>query len=119
MTFVANQYLNTPRCQTIKTQVVSQGFDKADDFIAEACAQGDLVITADIPLADRCVTNGASVVTPYGRILDANNIKPALSARNFNEEVRTAGLSTRGPAPLSGKNIQQFANALDSWIQKR
>ena len=119
MTFVANHYIGTPSYPTIKTQVVAQGFDKADDFIAEHCAAQDLVITADVPLAARCIDRNALVVTPRGRRLDASNIGPALSARNFNEEVRNAGLSTRGPDPLSKKNIQQFANALDSWIQHR
>ena len=108
MTFVANQYIQTPRWPTIQTKIVEKGFDKADDYIAENCNQGDLIITADIPLADRCIAQGAQVVTPYGRVLDTNNIGPALSARNFNEEVRNAGLSTRGPKPLDNKHIQQF-----------
>ena len=119
MVFVANQYISTPRFPTIQTKIVEKGFDKADDHIADNCNKGDLIITSDIPLADRCIARGAQVVTPYGRLLDDNNIGPALSARNFNEEVRTAGLSTRGPKPLSQKHIQLFANALDSWIQKR
>jgi uncharacterized protein len=119
MTFVANQFLNTPRVATIKVVVVAKGFDKAEDFIAENCTKGDLIITADIPLAARCIEQNALVVTPRGRIFDANNIGPILSARNFNEEVRNAGLSTKGPDPITNKNIQQFANALDSWISKR
>ena len=118
-TFVANHQINTPRFPTIQTKIVAQGFDKADDYIAENSEQGDLIITADIPLAARCIERQAIVLTPRGRSFNSDNIGPALSARNFNEEARNAGLYTSGPAPLSPKAIQKFANALDRWIQQR
>lgn len=119
LTFVANVYTNAPRRQNIVIKVVPKGLDKADDYIAEQAAPGSLVVTADIPLAARCVDNGAAVLTPRGRVIDKNNIAPILSARNFNEELRNSGLSTGGPPPFSAKDIQQFANAFDRWIQKQ
>ena len=119
LTFVANVYTNAPRRSNIVIKVVPKGIDKADDYIAEQAVFGELVVTADIPLAARCVENGADVLTPRGRALNRNNMAPILSARNFNEELRNAGLSTGGPPPFSPKDIQQFANALDRWIQKQ
>ena len=119
MTFVANRWVETPRYPSISVEVVSQGLDKADDRIAEVVTKGDLVITADIPLAARCVEGGGLVVTPRGRILDSNNIKVALCSRDLNEELRNSGIQTGGPKPMTSQDLQNFANALDRWIQKR
>jgi len=119
MTFVANQYLTVPRFPTIKIHVVPQGLDKADDYIAEQAQEGDLVITADVPLAARCVEKEAMVISPRGRLFDSNNIAASLSVRNFNEELRNAGVVTGGPSSITPKDIQSFANALDRWIQGR
>ena len=116
--FVANRYLSLPRMPTIRMVVVSQGFDKADDYIAEHISSEDLAITADIPLADRCIEKGAVVLTPRGRTMDKNNIGPILSARNFNEELRNSGVQTRGPNSFTKKDIQMFANTLDRWIAR-
>jgi uncharacterized protein len=119
MIFVANCWLELPRLKVIQLKVVAQGFDKADDYIAENCEDGDLIITSDIPLADRCIERRAQVVTSRGRIFDAENIKPALATRNRNENMRNSGIQTGGPAIISPKNIQEFSNALDRWIQQR
>ena len=119
LTFVANVYTMAPRYANITIKVVAKGLDKADDYIAEQATDKELVITADIPLAARCIEKGASVLTPRGRVLDANNIAPILSARNFNEDLRNSGVQTGGPPPFSPKDIQQFANALDRWISKQ
>jgi uncharacterized protein YaiI (UPF0178 family) len=116
--FVANQYLSLPRMPTIRMVVVAQGFDKADDYIAENTTSGELVITADIPLANRCIEKEAEVLTPRGKVLDKNNIGPILSARNFNEELRNSGVLTKGPNSFTKKDIQVFANALDRWIAR-
>jgi uncharacterized protein YaiI (UPF0178 family) len=119
MIFVANCWLDLPRLKCIQMKVVAQGFDKADDYIAENCEDGDLIITSDIPLADRCIEQRAQVVTARGRVFDAENIKPALSARNTSEDMRNSGIKTGGPPAISPKNIQTFSNALDRWIQQR
>lgn len=119
MTFVSNRWIQLPRFNTIKQIVVSEGFDKADDYIAENCGSGDLIITSDIPLADRCVEKKAKVITSRGRELTVENIKPALSARNFSEDLRNSGIQTGGPPAISLRDIQNFSNGLDRWIQKR
>jgi uncharacterized protein YaiI (UPF0178 family) len=116
--FVANRALSLPRLPTIRMIVVSQGFDKADDYIAENITAEDLAITADIPLAHRCIEKGAVVLTPRGRTLDKNNIGPILSARNFNEELRNSGVLTKGPTSFTKKDIQMFANTMDRWIAR-
>lgn len=117
--FVSNRWQELPRFPTIQQVVVSDGLDKADDHIAENCELGDLIITSDIPLADRCVTKGAKVLTSRGRELTVENIKPALSARNLSEDLRNYGVQTGGPPAISQRDIQNFSNALDRWIQKR
>ena len=119
MTFVANKWIETPKYASISVEIVPSGFDKADDRIVKAVNKGDLIITADIPLAARCVELGGSIITPRGRILDANNILVALRARDLNEEMRNAGYQTRGSKPMTAKDIQNFANALDRWIQNQ
>ncbi len=117
--FVSNRWQNLPRIKTVKQRVVADGLDKADDYIADNCNSGDLIITSDIPLADRCVEKGAQVVTARGRELTADNIKPALSARNLSEDLRNFGVQTGGPPAISQRDIQNFSNAVDRWIQKR
>ena len=112
------KYTTAPRISNITIKVVSQGFDKADDYIAENAQGGDLIITADIPLAARCIEKDCMVLTPRGKVLDHNNIGPIHSARNFNEELRNSGIQTKGPASFTKKDIQKFANALDRWVQK-
>ena len=120
-TFVANRYMELPRRHNIKMKVVAQGFDKADDYIAEHAQEGDLVITADIPLAARCTEKQAHVLTPRGKGLTTENIGPILSMRNVNEDLRNSGLLDGiggGPAAFSKKDVQRFANALDRWISR-
>ncbi len=116
--FVANRWLRKPKSAWATTVTVSSGADKADDYIAENCEAGDLVITADIPLAARVVDSDAQVITPYGRELDEENVRQALSMRDFNEELRGAGVDTGGPPPFGESQKQEFANALDRWITR-
>lgn len=115
---VANGWQTVPGGRISFVQVPG-GPDVADDYIAERCARGDLVITADIPLAARAVERGAEVVTPHGRELDADSVGEALSVRDFNQELRNLGVMTGGPRPYDGKAKQRFANALDRWIARR
>ena len=117
--FVANTWIDLPRRTFLKMKVVSQGFDKADEWIVDNCAAGDLIITADIPLANDAIAKGATVLTPRGRELNANNIGPILAKRNLNEDMRNAGMLTGGPPPMDNRDIQQFSNAFNRWIQNR
>jgi uncharacterized protein YaiI (UPF0178 family) len=118
MILVANQALNIPRSPYIKQIQVSSGFDVADNMIIEKAQNGDLVITADIPLADAVISNGAIALNPRGKLYSKENIKQNLSVRNFNESLRSNGVLTGGPPPLGKKEIQAFANFLDQYLAK-
>ena len=119
--FVANRAIALPRLPMLEMKVVSDGFDKADDYIAEHVVVGDVVITADIPLADAVITNGGKVVTPRGMIYDKNNIKQKLNMRDFMDTMRASGLpeiqQMGGQAPYNDKDKQAFANILNQWIR--
>ncbi len=114
--FVANQSLIVPASPFIKKVLVSAGFDVADNYIVKNITQKDLVITADIPLADAVVAKGAMALNPRGQLYSENNIKQRLSLRNFGEGLRNSGIITNGPDKLSKKDIQSFANRLDQFL---
>lgn len=116
---VANQPLRTPPSPFIKSIVVSSGFDVADNYIAKNMAADDLVITADIPLADAVIENGGTALNPRGELYTPDNIKQRLSIRNFNEAVRSSGIQTGGPAVISKRDLQTFANTLDKMLTQR
>lgn len=116
MILVANQYIPIPNSTLIKLVQVGSGFDVADRHLIEISEVGDLVITADIPLADGVVSKGALALNPRGELYDANNIKAKLSLRNFLTEARDTGQITGGPAPLTKKDNQKFANSLDRLL---
>ncbi|MFT4625904.1 MAG: hypothetical protein ACI8PZ_004575 [Myxococcota bacterium] len=116
--FVANQWQQLPRSPFLSFVRVGSGFDVADDHIAAECADGDLVVTADIPLAAEVVDKGAEVLHPRGEMLDPSNIKQRLTMRNHLEELRGAGVTTGGPPPYGPKDKQRFANALDRWLTR-
>lgn len=97
---------------------VSKGFDVADKAIEEKVEKGDLVITADIPLADSVIDKHAYAINPRGTIYTKDNIKEKLGMRNFMDEMRGAGQVTGGPPPLGKTDRQKFANALDSLLAK-
>ena len=115
-TFVANQPLNVPRSPFLKTVRVGSGFDVADDFITEKVNEGDLVITADIPLASDVIAKNAHALNPRGSMYTKDNIGQRLSMRNFLEDVRNAGVQTGGPPPISAADKQAFGNALDRFL---
>ena len=117
LVFVANRHIQTPKRHNIRVHVVTAGFDKADDYIVENCTSGELVITADIPLAARCIEKASLVITPRGKELNRENIGPIHSARNLNEELRNSGMITGGPSAFTKRDVQNFANGLDRWIQ--
>lgn len=113
---VSNQPLRAPFSPFVKKIQVIAGFDVADNHIIQHMQPADLVITADIPLADAVIDKGGTALNPRGELYSKNNIKYYLSIRNFNEELRNSGIATNGPAKLSQRDIQTFANALDQLL---
>ncbi len=116
LTLVANQYLQVPKSPFIKTVRVSSGFDVADNYIADRVEAGDLVITADIPLAAAVIEKGGHALNPRGELYTRDSIGERLSMRNFMDEMRGAGEVTGGPPPLNHGDRQTFANALDRFL---
>ena len=110
---VSNGWMQVPREALIEQVVVDAGPDVADDWIAERAGAGDVVVTADMPLAGRCVAAGAAVLAPDGREWTPANIGAALATRNLMTDLRSAGLETRGPKPFGAKDRSAFLSALD------
>ncbi len=119
LTLIANQMLRTPPSPWIRALQVPSGFDVADRRIAQEAVAGDLVITADVPLAALVVAKGARLLDPRGDLLDASNIEERLSMRNFMEGLRSSGVDTGGPAAFSAADRQAFANRLDGLLATR
>ena len=117
-TLVANQMLRTPPSRFIRAIQVPSGFDVADAHIVEQLAAGDLVITADIPLASLVIERGAYALNPRGELYSTANIQEILTMRNFMDELRGAGVETGGPAAFSLADRQSFANQLDRFLAK-
>lgn len=115
---VANQMLRTPPSRFIRAIQVASGFDVADAHIVEQLAAGDLVITADIPLASLVIGRGAHALNPRGELYTTANIQEHLGMRNFMEELRGAGVETGGPNAFSRADRQAFANTLDRFLVK-
>jgi uncharacterized protein YaiI (UPF0178 family) len=110
---VANAFMAVPRCDWIERVIVPEGPDVADDWIAERVGLNDIVITADIPLAARCVRAGATVIAPNGKAFTDDSIGMTLATRNLMTDLRSAGAVTRGPPPFSRQDISRFLSALD------
>ncbi len=119
MVLVANQYLKVPALHTIKMLQVGAGFDVADDEIVRRCVPGDLVITADIPLAAEVLGKGADALNPRGERYAPDTIRAKLSMRDFMDTLRGSGIDTGGPAPLGQADRKAFANQLDKWLAQR
>ena len=118
LTLVANHALEVPRSPYIRAVQVAGGFDVADDHIAQRVGEGDLVITADIPLAAEVVPRGAVVLSPRGERYTEANIRQRLNMRDFMEGLRETGVNTGGPAALSQGDRQAFANQLDRFLAR-
>jgi uncharacterized protein YaiI (UPF0178 family) len=116
---VSNQPLRIPPSLFIKNRVVQAGFDVADTKIVELMEAGDLVITADIPLADFAIAKGGFALNPRGELYSDKNIKQRLSVRNFADSLRSSGVVTGGPAKIGKREIQAFANSLDQFLASR
>jgi uncharacterized protein YaiI (UPF0178 family) len=115
---VANQMLRTPPSKFIRAIQVPSGFDVADRHIVDQLSLGDLVITADIPLASGVIEKGGHALNPRGELYTTANIQERLTMRNFMEELRGAGVETGGPAAFSQSDRQAFGNALDRFLAK-
>jgi uncharacterized protein YaiI (UPF0178 family) len=113
---VANAPIAVPRDPSIERIVVPGGMDQADDWIAERARPGAIAITADIPLASRCVKAGAVTIAPNGRVFTEDSIGMTLATRNLMDDLRSAGATTRGPSPFAPKDRSSFLAALDLAI---
>ncbi|OHE20565.1 MAG: hypothetical protein A2540_07460, partial [Sulfurimonas sp. RIFOXYD2_FULL_37_8] len=102
----------------IRYIIVEQGADEADNQIVEAIEEGDLVITADIPLADRTISKKAHAIDHRGELYSVDNIKQYLAMRNLMEKIRESGEMTKGPKPFDQKDAHQFANQLHKFLTK-
>lgn len=119
LTLIANQMLTVPASKHIRAVQVEKGFDVADNEIVRRVEAGDLVITADIPLASEVIAKGGRVLTPRGEVYDAGSIAAALSMRNFMDTLRSSGVETGGPSAFSASDQHAFARALDTMLAKR
>jgi uncharacterized protein len=113
---VANQALSVPSHKLIKTVQVEKGFDVADNYIASMVTPNDIVITADIPLANDVIDKHAIAINPRGYLYTKENIKQRLSMRNFMESLRSSGVQTGGPKTMNQRDIAQFSNILDRQL---
>jgi hypothetical protein len=115
---VANQRMNVPTDLGVEMIVVPDGPDAADDWIAEEIRSGDVVITADIPLAARCLDVGAFALGTHGREFTSDSIGGALATREIKASIRETGVVTGGPPPLSSRDRSRFSNMLDQLVQR-
>jgi uncharacterized protein len=113
---VSNSPIAVPRDAMIERVVVGAGMDEADNWIAERAKRGDIVITADVPLASRCVKTGAEVIAPNGKPFTEDSIGMSLATRNLMDSLRSAGEITSGPKPFSPRDRSEFLSALDRAI---
>jgi uncharacterized protein len=118
LTLVANQPIATPPSRVIRSVRVGAGFDVADNHIAEHAEPGDLIITADIPLAAAVVAKGCTALNPRGEQYTAENVRERLNMRDFMDTLRSSGVDTGGPAPFGQRERQAFANALDRLLAR-
>ena len=115
---VANKKVDVGKSEWISYLVVDAGADEADHKIVEMVEEGDLVITADIPLADRVISKNAHAIDHRGELYSVDNIKQYLAMRNLMDKIRESGEMTKGPKPFSQKDAHEFANQLNSFLTK-
>jgi uncharacterized protein len=113
---VANSWLRVPESATIERITVGDRLDEADDWIADRAKPGDIVVTSDIPLADRAIKAGAKVVTPDGRVLDARTIGDVLATRNLLTDLREAGTIRGSGRPFGKADRSRFLEAMDRVV---
>jgi uncharacterized protein YaiI (UPF0178 family) len=118
LTLVANQRIRIPKSRVVKFLLVKSGFDAADNEIVGRLHSGDLVITADIPLAAEAVEKEAYALNPRGEFYTADNIKSRLNVRDFMDALRESGVDTGGPPALSQSDRKTFADNLDKFLSR-
>jgi uncharacterized protein len=118
VTVVAVGFIRVPQDPLVERIAVGAGMDAADDWIAERAGTGDIVITADVPLASRCVKAGAEVIAPNGRPFTEEAMGMTLAVRNLMHDLRSAGEVTGGPSPFSPRDRSAFLSALDQAIRR-
>jgi uncharacterized protein YaiI (UPF0178 family) len=118
LVLVANKWLQCPPSPYIRAMQVPMGFDVADNKIAQLVEQGDLVVTADIPLAAQVIARGGHALNPRGEFYTRDNIQERLTMRNFMEGLRGSGVQTGGPSALSQSDRAAFARQLDIFLAK-
>ena len=118
LTLVANQPLRAPPSRFIKSVKVAAGFDVADNEIVKLTEAGDLVITADIPLAAEVIEKGGHALNPRGEMYTADTIRQKLTMRDLMDELRGSGVNTGGPPAISQRDRQSFANELDRFLTR-
>ncbi len=116
---VANQHIQVPGSRYIRTVKVGAGFDVADNYIVQHADAGDLVITADIPLAAEVIANDCVALNPRGDLYTEENIRQRLNMRDFMDTLRSSGIDTGGPASFSQADRQAFANQLDRMLARK
>ena len=116
---VSNSFMRIPNEDFLEAVIVDQGLNKADDWIAEKADEASIVVTNDVPLADRVVKKGGVAISPSGRLFDAATIGAALATRNLFENLRESGVVTGGPRPFSGRDRSAFLGALDLAVQRK
>lgn len=119
LTLVANKLLGVPRSSWIRAIQVSRGFDVADNEIARRLEPGDLVITADVPLAADVIAKGGHALNPRGELYTTENIRERLQTRDFLEKLRETGVQTGGPAPFDNADRKRFADQLDRFFASK
>ena len=117
-TFVANSFLKIPKSPHLKFRKVGAGFDVADVVIGKSVAAGDLVTTADIPLAAEVIEQGGYALNPRGELYTQENIRSILNMRDFMDTLRSSGVQTGGPPPLGASERKAFADNLDRFLSK-
>ena len=115
---MANKRVSIGKSRYVSYMIVDAGADEADDKIVEVLEEGDLVITADIPLADRVISKNAHAIDHRGELYSVDNIKQYLAMRNLMDKIRESGEITKGPKPFSSKDAELFANQLNSFLSK-
>lgn len=118
VTLVANMSLQTPSSPFIDSVVVAAGADVADAHIAQHTQPGDIVVTADIPLASLVIDAGGVAIDPRGELYTKANIGARLQTRNLMEQLRASGMETGGPPPFNNRDVQSFANQLDRLLTR-